>query len=66
MAEKKDRGDDMKPSNIFSEIPDLAKDEIFETLLKNDHLDLERIISSGQATPPAQWYIGGDVRAENA
>jgi cupin 2 domain-containing protein len=56
MAEKTDRGDDMKPGNIFSEIPDLVKDEIFETLLKTAHLDLERIISSGQATPPGQWY----------
>jgi hypothetical protein len=56
MAEKKDRGDGMKPGNIFSKIPDLVKDEIFETLLKTDHLELERIISSGQATPPGQWY----------
>ena len=46
----------MKPGNIFSSIPDLAKDEFFETLLKTDHLRLERIISSGQATPPGQWY----------
>ena len=46
----------MKPGNIFSEIPDLVKDEIFETLLKTDHLELERIISSGQATSPGQWY----------
>ena len=56
MAEKKDRGDGMKPGNIFSKITDLVKDEIFETLLKTDHLELERIISSGQATPPGQWY----------
>jgi cupin 2 domain-containing protein len=56
MAEKRDKGDDMKPGNIFSEIPDLMKGEIFETLLKTDHLDLERIISSGQATHPGQWY----------
>ena len=56
MAEKKDRGDGMKPGNIFLKIPDLVKDEIFESLLKTDHLELERIISSGQATPPGQWY----------
>ena len=56
MAEKKDRGDGMKPGNIFSEIPDLVKDEIFESLLKTDHFELERIISSGQATPPGKWY----------
>ena len=46
----------MKPGNIFSAIPDLVKDEIFETLLKTAHLKLERIISSGQATPPGKWY----------
>jgi cupin 2 domain-containing protein len=46
----------MKRGNIFSEIPDLVKDEIFESLLKTDHLELERIISSGQATPPGKWY----------
>jgi len=45
----------MKPGNIFSKIPDLVKDEIFETLLKTDHLELERIISSGQATPAGKW-----------
>ncbi len=46
----------MDPGNIFSKIPDLAEDELFETLLKTGHLELERIISSGQATPPGQWY----------
>jgi cupin 2 domain-containing protein len=56
MGEKKDRGDGMKLCNIFSKIPDLVKDEIFETLLKTDYLELERIISSGQATPSGKWY----------
>jgi cupin 2 domain-containing protein len=46
----------MKPGNIFSKISDLVKGEIFETLLKTEHWKLERIISSGQATPPGQWY----------
>ena len=45
----------MKPGNIFSGIPDLVKDEIFETILKTGHFDLERIISFGQATPPGRW-----------
>jgi cupin 2 domain-containing protein len=56
MAEKRDRRESMKPGNIFSAIPNLVKDEIFETLLKTNHLRLERIISSGQATPPGKWY----------
>ena len=46
----------MKPGNIFSRIPDGMKEEIIEPILKTDHLALERIISSGQATPPGQWY----------
>ena len=46
----------MEPGNIFSRIPDGVKEEMIESILKTDHLALERIISSGQATPPGQWY----------
>ena len=46
----------MKAINLFSEIPNGLRDEIFETLLKTDCLTLERIVSSGQATPPGEWY----------
>ena len=46
----------MKTRNLFSEIPNELKDEISETLLKTDCLTLGRIISSGQATPPGEWY----------
>jgi cupin 2 domain-containing protein len=45
----------MKPGNIFSGIPEWVKEEIFETLWKTGHFQLERIISSGQATPPGKW-----------
>jgi len=31
-------------------------EEIFETLLQRPGLKVERIISSGQATPPGEWY----------
>jgi len=41
--------------NIFSESPELTIDEIFEILLRTDHFKIERIISSGQATPPGKW-----------
>lgn len=33
----------MEPGNIFSGIPDLVKDEIFETILKTGHFNLERL-----------------------
>jgi cupin 2 domain-containing protein len=46
----------MEPENLFSRIPGSLKDEIFETLLKTDHFILERIVSSGQTTPPGKWY----------
>ena len=32
------------------------RDEISETLLETGHLKVERIISSGQATPEGEWY----------
>jgi cupin 2 domain-containing protein len=44
----------MTSNNIFSNIPDSTAEEIFETLIKTDHFKLERIISSGQATPPGE------------
>ena len=46
----------MKPGSIFSGIPDRAKDELFETLWKTDHFQLERIVSFGRGTPPGKWY----------
>ena len=43
--------------NIFSNLPDFSTDkEIFETLIKDSHLKLERIISTGQTTPVGEWY----------
>ena len=41
--------------NIFAGLPD-SSDEIFETLLERPGIKIERIISSGQATPPGEWY----------
>jgi len=46
----------MKLDNILSRIPYFMQDEISETLLKSEHFKLERIVSSGQATPPREWY----------
>ena len=46
----------MKTGNLFSQIPDSARDEIYETLLKTGQLRLERIVSFGQKSPPGEWY----------
>jgi len=45
----------MKPKNIFAENGTDDSHEIFETLLDSDNFKLERIISSGQATPQGKW-----------
>ncbi len=42
-------------NNIFLNIID-SDDEIFEEILSNDVIKIERIISSGQATPEGEWY----------
>jgi len=46
----------MEPKNLFLQIPDSFQGEVFEALLETEHFVLERIISSGQATPLGEWY----------
>jgi cupin 2 domain-containing protein len=46
----------LTPGNLFGRIPPQVPDELREILLSTPHLQLERIISAGQATPPGQWY----------
>ncbi|PSB04912.1 cupin [Merismopedia glauca CCAP 1448/3] len=42
--------------NIF-DIPEiLPSEELFETILAQSNILIERIISSGQTTPLGQWY----------
>jgi cupin 2 domain-containing protein len=42
--------------NIFDSISRSAPDEMVETLLQSSHIRIERIVSTGQATPHNQWY----------
>ena len=48
----------MKVENIFSGAEELfaGQNEVFETLLKSDSVRIERIISTGQASPEGFWY----------
>jgi cupin 2 domain-containing protein len=46
----------MKPQNLFSPLPDVFPEELFDILLHTDHFKLERIVSAGQATPLGEWY----------
>ena len=43
----------MALQNIFSAIPSDLSGEAFETLIENDSIKIERIVSKGQQTP---WY----------
>jgi cupin 2 domain-containing protein len=43
-------------NNLFKHIKQDSNSEVFEILLQTDSLKLERIVSTGQATPPGQWF----------
>ncbi len=42
--------------NIFRDLPERVIEEISEALVGTQHFRLERLISSGQRTPPGEWY----------
>lgn len=46
----------MNQGNIFCHLNPSASEEIFEKLLHTPCFFLERIVSTGQATPPGEWY----------
>jgi cupin 2 domain-containing protein len=43
-------------TNIFQLPSQLPSAELFESLLKNDRVLIERIISTGQTTPAGEYY----------
>ena len=48
----------MKPvaTHIFADIPEQLPEELFECILKQDNVVIERIVSKGHVTPTGQWY----------
>ncbi|MCF6208471.1 MAG: cupin domain-containing protein [Ghiorsea sp.] len=42
--------------NIFNHIPANISQEVFETLLDNEHVKIERIVSKGHTSPKSGWY----------
>ncbi len=45
------------PGNLFADLPATPETtERMETLLSTSGLRIERIVSSGQASPPGFWY----------
>ena len=43
-------------SNIFELPAQLPQEELFEALFDNNKILIERIVSTGQVTPPGKWY----------
>lgn len=43
-------------TNLFSNLPDSVPEEITEELIRSNTVRIERIISTGQASPPGFWY----------
>jgi cupin 2 domain-containing protein len=46
----------VEKTNLFSLPEALSDEELFEPLIPDHGVLIERIISTGQATPPGQWY----------
>ena len=46
----------MNPQNIFAPLPASSPSEIFTGLLDGQSFKLQRIVSTGQTSPPGQWY----------
>jgi cupin 2 domain-containing protein len=46
-------------ANLLDDLPPAGSDEVFEPLLERAGVRLERIVSSGQSTPPDAWYDQG-------
>ncbi|MGF1540531.1 MAG: cupin domain-containing protein [Pleurocapsa sp.] len=43
-------------NNIFNLPTQLPPTELFETLLSQKNIVIERIVSQGQISPPGKWY----------
>jgi len=43
-------------SNLFDDVPRTLPVEKIDVLLETPGVRLERIVSTGHATPPGQWY----------
>lgn len=41
--------------NLFKNLPDASKDEVFTELLLSNNMKIERIVSKGQSTEAVDW-----------
>lgn len=44
------------PFNLLKNIPSESKDEIFETIIENNNMKIERIVSYAHVSPNDFWY----------
>ena len=42
--------------NLFSNLPCVLSEELLEALVENQYVRVERIVSTGQASPSGFWY----------
>jgi cupin 2 domain-containing protein len=43
-------------ANLFDDLPTSLPQELVEVLAQNQHVRIERVISTGHASPPGFWY----------
>ena len=46
----------IETGQLFNAMPEPSSGEVFERLLETPAFRLERIVSTGQQTPPGEWY----------
>ena len=42
--------------SLFADVQDRLEAERFDPLLESENVRIERIVSTGQTTPPGEWY----------
>jgi cupin 2 domain-containing protein len=42
--------------NLFAHLPAKLRAELIEVIAQSAHVKIERIVSTGQTTPPGEWY----------
>lgn len=47
---------DRLPDNLFADLPTTLPEELVEVLAKNQHVRIERIVSTGHSSPESFWY----------
>jgi len=53
---KMKKGTTFKSGNFFFDIPRQVNDEVFDTILNADTVEIKRIVSRGQNSPADYWY----------